>query len=123
VHGFTKDSAELFFMLMKRNAYGTLLDALLREAIRTRNKEFLYKNPSTSLLKAVDSSGGKYYQDYKEELMQIEKEVSDYHKTGSKRAFSNYFKLSEALDSDRFCEYVDHYDIGQPASTSSHLTS
>jgi len=53
--------------------------------------------------------------------MIVEQRVNDYHQKGNRRVFSNYFKLTEALDSDQFCTLVNDYPIGQNQSILSQL--
>ena len=61
----------------------------------------------------IDPENIKYHQDYIDELLFAETEVSRYYHIGSHSIFKNYFKLAKDLDSDEFCNYVDNYNIGQ----------
>jgi hypothetical protein len=95
------EAAELSKLLLYRNAYTPLLHALIRESIRSSNKDLLFYNP--------DPSGSKYYQDYRDGLRNSEAKINEYHQKISKRIFANYIKKTEDLDSELFCKYVNNY--------------
>ena len=53
--------------------------------------------------------------------MIVEQKVNDYHQKRNKWMFSNYFKLTDALDSDQFCTLANNYPVGQAQSILSQL--
>jgi len=110
IHSFIIESAEIFEHLLNRNTYTALLNVLLRESIKNRNKDLLFNSPNPSWF--------KHYQDYKNELMYIELKLNEYHQKIRKRIFSNYIKIIKDLDSKLFCKYANNYPIGWDAGNS-----
>lgn len=50
IHSFTANAAEFTSYLLKRNAYPSLINSLLRESIRSKNKDLLFSSPRTCTL-------------------------------------------------------------------------
>ncbi len=51
--------------------------------------------------------------------MSVEQSLKDYNKNANRWIYSNYFDITDALDSSLFCQYIDAYQGGQSSSESS----
>ena len=88
------------------------MTGLMREAVRVGDKGILENRKSNSQLN-VGSDVPKAHQDYMDELQSAEAAIAKFNYIGNKRVFKNYFKLTKDLDSEKLCDYIDSYQIGQ----------